>query len=316
MNPAVPIPFISQLDQDEERTWIEALAAAMPNEKIAGLGGLGDADLASTDLAIVANPRPADIRRLPRLVWVHSVWAGVEKLLAGSDGADFEIVRLVDPELSRTMAEAVLAWTLYLHRDMPAYARQQKQRIWRQRPYSMPGQRTVGFVGFGELARASAELLTAHGFPVMAWSRSKKLTRSVETFEGGDSLSAMLPKADIAICLVPLTEDTRGLIDSSFIAKMRKGASLINFARGPVVVTEDLLAALDGEHLTHAVLDVFDEEPLPAESPLWTHPGITVLPHISAATNPVTAAKIVAQNIERYRKTGQLPPVVDRTRGY
>ncbi len=228
---------------------------------------------------------------MPDLVWVHSVWAGVEKVVAARAGRSFAIVRLIDPELTRTMAEAVAAWTLYLHRDMPGYAALQTQRVWQPLPYRQPAECTVGLVGFGELGQASVQALQQLGFPVLAWSRTPKTASHLETFHGDDGLKHMLSRSDIVVCLVPLTPETRGLADSNFFAQMRPGASFINFARGPIVVADDLLAALDSGHLKHAVLDVFHTEPLPADNPFWGHPKVTVLPHISARTNPVTASR-------------------------
>jgi glyoxylate/hydroxypyruvate reductase len=310
------IPFVSQLDAEEERIWLEALSQAMPQEQIVSFNELDASVLATAPLAIVANPKTSDIARMPNLVWVHSVWAGVEKLMEERAKQSFAIVRLVDPELSRTMAEAVAAWTLYLHRDMPAYAMQQMQRVWQPLPYRRPAQCSIGFIGFGELGQASAVALQYLGFPVMAWSRTPKGASGVETFQGDDGLARMLNRSDIAICLLPLTRETRGLVDGDFFTSMRPGASFINFARGPIVVTDDLLAALDSGHLKHAVLDVFDTEPLPAHSPFWGHPKVTVLPHISAPTNPATAARVVATNIGTYRTTGEIPAPVSRERGY
>ncbi len=310
------IPFVSQLNAEDEREWLDALSQAMPLEQIVSFNELDASVLTTVPFAIVANPKASDIARMSSLVWVHSVWAGVEKLIEARAGQSFTIVRLVDPELSRTMAEAVAAWTLYLHRDMPAYVALQKQRVWQPLPYRRSVECSVGLVGFGELGRASAALLQSLGFPVMAWSRTPKNASGLETFQSDDGLGQMLNRSDIVVCLLPLTPETRGLADRNFFAKMRPGASFINFARGPIVVADDLLAALDTGHLKHAVLDVFDTEPLPAESPFWGHPKVTVLPHISARTNPVTAGQIVATNVDTYRRTGEIPTAIDTKRGY
>jgi glyoxylate/hydroxypyruvate reductase len=126
----------------------------------------------------------------------------------------------------------------------------------------------------------------------------------------------MLGRCDILVCLIPLTPETRGLVDAGCLSALKPGAALINFARGPIVVAEDLRAALDSGHLAHAVLDVFDQEPLPADSPLWSHPGITVLPHVSGPTDMESAAATVAANLRDYRRTGQPPQGVDAARGY
>lgn len=311
-----PIALVTRLDQAAEQGWRDRLAALLPDERVIAFAALDDTARRAADIAVVANPDPQAIAALSGLRWIHSLWAGVERLVAELPATAPPVVRLVDPELSRTMAEAVLAWTYYLHRDMPAYARQQRQRLWRQLPYRRTADFTVGVLGLGALGAEACARLTQAGFAVRGWSRSAKSLPGVATFHGGDGLRAMVGDCDVLVCLVPLTDETRGLVDSAVLAGLKPGAGLINFARGPVVVTADLLAALDQGRVGHAVLDVFDAEPLAADSPLWTHAAVTVLPHISAPTAPDTAAAIVAANIRAYRADGRLPPLVDRVRGY
>jgi glyoxylate/hydroxypyruvate reductase A len=311
-----PIPFVAQTDAEETQAWVAALARAMPSETIVPLPAMRESDAALAEVAIVANPNPADLLQLPHLKWVHSVWAGVERLVADLGASPLAIVRLTDPQLAATMAEAVLAWTLYLHRDMPAYARQQAQHVWQPRPYVRPQKKTVGLLGLGKLGEAAAHTLLAAGFQVCGWSRSPKQIDQIHTYSGDDGLRELLGRTDILVCLLPLTGETRGLLNSERLGLLPAGAALINFARGPIVPTSALLVALDSRQLSHAVLDVFDEEPLPADSPLWAHPNITVLPHISAPTDLETASAIVAGNIERYRQFGEIPPRVDLGQGY
>jgi glyoxylate/hydroxypyruvate reductase A len=311
-----PIALVTRGDAAVEEEWRAALAAAMPEETILPFQALNAEQRRQADIAIVANPDPADVAALPNLAWVQSLWAGVERLVGELGAGAPPIVRLVDPELSRAMAEAVLAWTLYLQRDMPAYARQQRQRVWQALPYRAPSRTRVGLLGLGALGAAAAEDLRRAGFSVAGWSRSGQSLPGIETATGADGLSGLLTRSDIVVCLLPLTADTRGLLDAARLAQMKPGASLINFARGPIVVTHDLIAALDSGHLAHAVLDVFDVEPLPTDSALWDHPRVTVLPHISAPTDRASAAGIVAANVRRYRASGAHPEPVDRVRGY
>ena len=310
------IALVTRQSKEAEQKWLATLTAAMPHERIIPFADLSEAERALVDIAIVANPDPDDVRRLPNLQWVHSLWAGVERLVLELKGFDRPIVRLVDPKLSETMAEAVLAWTLYLSRDMPAYADLQQRRVWQELPYRAACDLRVGLLGLGALGSAAAKLLRMAGFQVSGWSRSQKDIPGVSTYSGADGLKQLLAQSDIVVCLVPLTAETRGLMGAEQFALMPKGAELINFARGPVVVTEDLIAALDSGQIKHAVLDVFDKEPLDETSPLWSHRQVTVLPHISAPTNPSTAALIVAGNIAAYRSTGELPQSVDFARGY
>ncbi|MFP5077787.1 2-hydroxyacid dehydrogenase [Rhizobium sp. YIM 134829] len=310
------IALITRLDRDEEEAWLAALTTAMPLESILPIAALTEEQRAAVEIAIVADPDPADLRQLPNLRWVQSLWAGVERLVGELQGFDRPIVRLVDPELARTMAEAVLAWTLYLSRDMPAYAAQQRAHLWQQRPYRPASALKVGLLGLGALGSASATLLQRVGFTVAGWSRSEKQVAGVTSHFGEDGLHTLLAGSDIVVCLLPLTAETTGLLDAKTFARMRRGAGFINFGRGRIVDTPALLAALDQGHLGHAVLDVFETEPLTTDSPLWDHPRVTVLPHISAPTTMKTAARVVAENIAGYRQSGRSPQSVDRARGY
>ncbi|MCZ7471127.1 glyoxylate/hydroxypyruvate reductase A [Agrobacterium sp. O3.4] len=311
-----PIAFVSRMNAEAETVWKHALRAAMPQEEILSFSELTSEQRGAVDFAIVANPDPADIAALPGLTWIHSLWAGVERLVLELGNKAPPIVRLKDPELSRVMAEAVLAWTYYLQRDMPAYRDNQQKALWQELDYRHPREMTIGLLGLGALGTAAAERLSHAGFNVSGWSRSVKAIDGVETLTGDDGLQALLEKSDILVCLVPLTDATRGLLDAGRLAVMKDGAALINFARGAVIIAEDLIAALDSGRLSHAVLDVFEQEPLPASSAFWQHPKVTVLPHISAPTSRESSARIVAGNVRTWRETGSLPETVDMTRGY
>ncbi|MCY6381057.1 2-hydroxyacid dehydrogenase [Hoeflea prorocentri] len=310
------IPFVSRIDQSDHDRWLDALRNAIPGCRIEPLDALTDKEREAVRVAIVANPDPADLATMANLEWVHSLWAGVEHIAAELPHDGPRIVRLEDPQMAKAMSEAVLAWTLYLHRDMPRYRRQQGRRLWQLHELCLPTDRAVGVLGMGNLGRASAAKLREQEFDVRGWSRTPRDMAGVETFHGAEGLRNILQLSDIIVILLPLTEQTRGLLDSAALLEMKAGASLINFARGPILDSTVLLDRLDGGHIDHAVLDVFDEEPLPEESPFWTHPSVTVLPHISAPTNRVTASAIVAANISAYFETGLVPRGVDRAKGY
>jgi glyoxylate/hydroxypyruvate reductase A len=311
---AEPIAFVTRLPAADEADWIAALSREMPAESILPLRDIGDT--ANVRIAIVADPDPRELRRLKSLAWIQSLWAGVDRLV-GELGPDAPpIVRLVDPELARIMGEAVLAWTYYLWRDMPTYARQQRERLWRPLPYRPPSSGTVGLLGLGAMGAAAAGRLAEAGFKVEGWSRSPKTLGNVRSHSGEDGLNELLGRADIVVCLLPLTEETRGLLDADRLSGMQPGAALINFGRGPIVVADALLAALDAGRLSHAVLDVFEQEPLPPNSLFWSNSAVTVLPHISAPTSRGSAAAVAGRNVKRYRETGVAPGHVDRARGY
>ncbi|RHZ99328.1 glyoxylate/hydroxypyruvate reductase A [Cereibacter sphaeroides] len=310
------IALVTRLSPEAEAHWAGHLARALPGERIDSFRDLSPAERAEVDIAIVANPDPADLAELPNLVWVHSLWAGVERLVSELGHLARPIVRLVDPELARTMAEAALAWTYYLFRDMPAYAAQQRARVWKGLPYKRPERTKVGVLGLGELGAAAALRLRDAGFDVHGWSRSPKEIAGVTCHAGEETLERMLGQVEILVCLLPLTGATRGLLDARRLACLPEGAQIINFARGPILDSAALIEALDSGRIGHAVLDVFEVEPLPEASPFWGHPKVTVLPHISAATDPETASAIVGAHVADYRAKGRIPPSVDLTRGY
>lgn len=314
------IAFVSRIPTDEVEQWILILNKLLPDSDVCLFDSLTQQQKQQCTLAVVANPNPAQLRQLPSLKWVHSTWAGVERMVselmvAGSD-VSFPIVRLVDPALAHTMAEAVLAWTLYLHRDMPTYRMQQAKAQWMQLPYVAASERTVTILGLGKLGALAAMSLQANGFNVLGWSRHKKSLEGVQTFAAEDGLKAVLSQSDIVINLLPLTNETRGLLNAERFGQCKRGVSIINFGRGATVNETDLIISLDAGLVLHAVLDVFEEEPLPVSHPYWAHEKITVLPHISAPTNISSASKIVANNIREYYKSGLIPEAVDRTLGY
>ncbi len=311
------VPFVSSASPDERQSWREALPKA--------LDGIADVKLfedltedqrSEARVAIVANPDPANVAALPNLVWVQSLWAGVERLMGELPANGPKIVRLTDPQMAETMSEAVLAWTLYLHRGMPRYIAQQRQKVWQDHALERPQERTVGVLGLGKLGAAAALRMKANGFNVLGWSRTEKSIEGIACRHGRAGLLEVLGQSDFIVLLMPLTGETRGLIGQDELSACKKGTSIINFARGPIIDTAALINNLDNGPLGHAVLDVFDEEPLPPSSPLWDHDKVTVLPHISAPTIISTASRIVADNIGRYFEDGTIPPAVDRDRGY
>lgn len=292
------ITFRSRLDSNAETRWLEALRSALPNEQIS------TDPAAEAEIAIVANPPPGALAVIPGLCFVQSAWAGVDGLLADPTfPKTIPLARLVDPTLGEQMAQAVAAHVLALHRQAPAYRAQQAEGLWRQLPQPLARDRQVGFLGHGELARACAKLLTNIGFPVVAWSRSH-----------GDLASVL--SSDIVVNLLPLTPTTRGFLATPTFAQMKPGAALINVARGAHMVEADLLAALANGRLSHAVLDVFETEPLAADHPFWRHPQITVLPHVAAITDPVSASARIAANIARFRAGEPLEGLVSFDAGY
>lgn len=291
-------------DAAERAQWLQLLRAALPGETL--VTEPADAtEAAGVDIAIVANPPAGALQGLPNLRLIQSLWAGVDRLLADTSiPPEVPLARMVDPAMNEAMAETALWAVLSLQRDFVDYAVQQRQRRWQQHPQRRADDVRVAVLGLGQMGRAVVRRLELNGYRVAGWS----------TREG--QLVTLLAASDIVINLLPLTPDTRGLFDTKCFAAMRRGASLVNLARGGHVVDADLLAALDAGQLRHAVLDVFHGEPLPADHPFWSHPRVTLLPHVAAQTDARSAAAIVAANVKRWRAGEPVANLVDRARGY
>lgn len=311
------VPYVRRADWPAHDELVDALRAALPDLGVVPFDLLSDEQRGTARVAVVDGPSPEQMASLPALEFVQSTWAGVEELLPHVRD-DVAVARMVDPRLGHTMAEAVLAWTLYLHRDMPVYARQQAERIWSPQPMVSSDRRRVGVLGLGALGRLAATRLVEQQFDVAGWSATPKQIDGVETFAGREGLARLLERTDILVNLLPHTPGTDGLLGDEVLGMLPVGASLINFGRGQTVDDDALLIALDAGRIEHAVLDVFTIEPLPDDHPYWEHPHVTVLPHISGPTTPETAAVIAARNVERFLHHGELPDdaLVDRTRGY
>lgn len=276
-----------------------------------------DYDPATIDVALVAKPQAGVLAALTRVKLLQSLWMGVDGLLAESDlPRNVPIARLVDPTMTRAMSETVLAHVLACHRQLHRYRDLQREQRWQPLKQPRAFERSVGLLGLGELGQDAAKLLAAIGFRVLGWSRTLKEVHDVACFTGEAGLYDMLAQSEIVVCLLPLTRATHGVLDARAFAAMPAGACVINVARGAHVVERDLLAALDRGHLAHALLDVFEVEPLPPAHPLWTHPRVTVTPHVAAATIARYAVEAVVENLERVQR-GEAPRYrVDPARGY
>jgi glyoxylate/hydroxypyruvate reductase A len=304
--------FLSADDPPE--AWRAALLAQLPDLDFRTWPEVGDP--AEIDVALVWQPPPGDLARYPNLRAILSLGAGIDGLLAQAGLPAVPIARMVDPSLTRTMTEYVLLAALRHHRHFDRFERVQRARRW---TFALPPQaadRRVGVMGLGVLGSAAAASLAAHGFPVGGWSREARQLAGVDSFAGRAGLAAFLARTDILVCLLPLTEDTAGILSAATFADLPRGAFVINVARGAHLVEADLIAALDSGQLAGATLDVFREEPLPPENPLWRHPKVLITPHVASYASPLTAAEGVAENIRRARTGRPLLHQVDRDRGY
>lgn len=299
---------------DPAEAWREALVARMPDLDVRIWPDIGDP--AEIDVALIWRPPPGELARYPNLRAILSLGAGIDALLTDTTLPDLPLARMVDPSLTRTMTEYVQLAVLRHHREFDRFERDQRAGHW---GYAFPPQaadRRVGIMGLGELGQAAAHCLSAHGFPVAGWARTAKNLPGIESYAGQSELGTFLGRADVLVCLLPLTPETAGILNAALFAGLPKGGSVINVARGGHVVDADLIAALDSGHLAGATLDVFDEEPLPANNSLWRHPKILITPHVASYCLPSTAADGVVENIRRVQRGQPLLHQVDRRRGY
>ncbi len=288
-------------------------------------------ELAGLDLRIApAIGNPVDIHYLvgwklfegdktnwPNLKAVLPLSTGVDRFMGHPDFPDHaQLVRMIEPGLNQGMAEYVASFVLRFHREHDRWQHAQMQKNWQHDIPKMAHERTIGFLGLGNLAQSCIDMLKPFGFQMRGWSRSAKTMDSVETFHGNDQLKTFLQGCEILICLLPLTAETENILNRETLSALPQGACLINPARGKELIDADLIALLDQGHLQYAALDVFRKEPLPTDHPFWNHPRIHVTPHIAAVTIPQTGAKALRKAIETIEAGGTPAGLVDRNRGY
>jgi glyoxylate/hydroxypyruvate reductase A len=260
---------------------------------------------------------PDDLEQLlPNLKVLFAVSAGVDQLDLARLPADVPVVRLLDPGITRGMCEYASWAVLSLHRDMLRYRQQQVARNWQAHLLQPAANRRVGVMGLGAQAQKILATLAPLGFALSGWARSPHQLQGVDCFAGEAQLPAFLSQCDILLCVLPLTEQTQGILNHRLFAQLPKGAALVNMGRGGHLVEEDLLQALASGQLSGAVLDVLQEEPAPADHPFWDHPQILLTPHIAAMTQPDSAFAVLLENIRRHQRGEQMVGEVDRDKGY
>ncbi len=295
--------------------WRDALLALDPGLEIRMFPEAGDPRDIEAAVVWTAHDM-AELRRYPNLKLIVSMGAGVDHLFRPpGPPPGVPVARLVDVLLTRAMSEWVLLNVLRFHRQDPEYRALQAAREWRELEAPDTEARRIGLLGLGALGSDAARKLAALEFPVMGWSRRPKEIPGIECFHGA-GLADMLRHTDILICLLPLTKDTRGIINKDLLWSLPRGAFLLNAARGAHVVDSDLLQALDSGQIAGAALDVFAEEPLPREHPYWSHPKVIVTPHAASITIPRSVAPQVIENIRRAREGRPLINLVDFAAGY
>ena len=296
-------------------SWRRALLAADPGLDLRQWPEVGDP--ADIEYALVWFPPKGALKSYPNLKVIFSIGAGIDHLASDPElPKGVPIVRMVEPGLTAGMTEFVLMSVLYHHRFMLDYAEQRRNKVWREIDQVPPWDRRVGIMGLGVLGGDVAEKLVALSFDVAGWSRSPKDLPGVACFHGPDGFIPFLNRSDILVCLLPLTAETKGILDARAFAALPEGAALVSVGRGPHVVEADLLAALETGRLGAATLDVFQTEPLPPESPFWDHPRVVLTPHVASLTIAKTASEFVIDNIRRHQAGRPLLHAVDPDRGY
>jgi glyoxylate/hydroxypyruvate reductase A len=308
---------------------VPILYAGVPEQKDAWIGSLRglDADLSfriwpdwgepdEIDFIIVSGAIPGDLSIFRNARAIQSTWAGVNALLRGKFPAGVPIARMVDRGLSANMVEYLVYYTLDALRDGRKLRAAQRDGQWLELPLRWARDFPVGILGLGTLGRDTAMKLRHLGFPVSGWSRTPKEIDGIRSFAGQDRLAAFLKPLKLLICLLPLTDETEGILNADLFAGLPDGAILINAGRGGHTNEADLIAALDSGKLAYAVLDVFREEPLPLDHVFWRRRDIVITPHVASITRAGTGAEDILENYRRALAGKPLLNAVDPARGY
>ncbi len=308
------------IDGTQAEQWIPLLKARAAGRDLriwpAAIG-----DKADIAYAFVWRPPQGLLATLPNLKAILNIGAGVDALLTDPALPRLPLARAAHPDLTKRVVGYVVLHVLAHHNRSAAYAAQQRERVWREQKHPSSDQVAVGIMGMGVIGGEAAEVLARLGFKVAGWSRTAKSVSGIESFHGDAGLDPFLARTEILVCLLPLTAQTNGLLNLALFRKLKRdgeagGAFLINAARGKVQADADIIAALDEGALAAATLDVFPQEPLPAESPLWTHPKVTVTPHVAGDISPTAFADHLFAQVDRFERGEPLANEVNRERGY
>lgn len=275
-----------------------------------------DPEAVQAQVAACWYPPANSMARLPNLQLVHSVAAGVDHLQTDPSLPAVPACRVVDPDHRQGMTEYVRWAVLHFHRDFDRVTAQQRQGIWQRHPQRPAGQFKVGVMGLGSLGAAIASDLAGAGYAVRGWARSSRQLSGIECHHGAEQFDAFLKGLDMLINLLPLTDATRGILCINTFAALAPGAVIVNAGRGQHLLIDDLQQALASGQLRGAVLDVFEQEPLPVDARLWQMPGVIITPHMASAASHDCIARQIAENARRLVNGEPLNNLVDPTLGY
>lgn len=300
--------------------WIRALKEADPGLEVVTPDQVRDQS--TVTFALAWNHPMGVFRGFPNLKCISSMGAGVDHLLKDPAIPErIRIVRIIDPLLSQDLFEFALAVIMQRNRTLEQFRNHQLQKTWKKQRYARIGDTRIGIMGTGVIGNHVASGLSRLGFRVCGWGRTptqEGLTGHMPyfRFSGKKQFPAFLNATDILICLLPLTPETRGVLNRETLSMLPNGAFLINLGRGEHLVDEHLVELLDAGHLSGACLDVFSPEPLPETHPFWSHPKIRITPHIASLTDPQSVAPQIVGNYRRAMDGRPLLNEVDRKRGY
>lgn len=308
----MPILYAGVPEQTE--AWIGRLQALDPKLSFRIWPDWGEPD--EVDFIIVSGSIPGDLSIFRKARAIQSTWAGVNALLRGKFPTGVPIARMVDRGLSANMVEYLVYYALDALREGRKLRAAQRDGRWLELPLRWARDFPIGILGLGTLGQDTAAKLGQLGFPVSGWSRTPKQIEGIASFAGKDQLAAFLQPLKVLICLLPLTNETEGILNAALFAALPDGAILINAGRGGHTNEADLIAALDSGKLAYAVLDVFREEPLPLDHVFWGRRDIVITPHVASITRAGTGAEDILENYRRALAGKPLLNPVDPARGY
>jgi glyoxylate/hydroxypyruvate reductase A len=301
---------------EDENVWCEWVQAELPEIDVRVYPD--DGDVNEIEYVAVWKHPHGILKKYPNLRAILSLGAGVDHILSDPDmPKNLPIVRLVDAKLTHEMCFHALHWVLHFHSDHFLYMKQQMDKKWQQQGSIQPEDRTVGIMGLGNIGRGIGDSLVNQGFKVLGWGANQKSSLGdIKYFFGKEQLSDFLVKTNILINVLPFSKDTKNMLRKDELKFLPRGSFIINMGRGGIINEADLLSLLDENHITAAALDVFEQEPLPTQNPLWNHPSVYITPHIAGQSNPKSSAKTIAENIRRI-EDGKMPfPIYNITKGY
>ncbi|MFT4536049.1 MAG: glyoxylate/hydroxypyruvate reductase A [Saprospiraceae bacterium] len=299
----------------QSQSWADILKSNLQNERIEIYPNISD--FVNVTFLVCWKPEEGLLGKFPNLKAIQSLGAGVDHILDNHVvPSHIKVSKVVDVNLTHDMWEHSMSIILSDMKNLPLHAKNQKSKIWKPKRYTRIKDVSIGILGLGSIGKYVASQFALMGFKVGGWSRSKKEIQNVDTYSEESGLKTLLSVSDYVINILPLTKETRSIVDLDFLAKMKQGSYFINIGRGPHVVNADLLSSIDTGKLRGAALDVFEKEPLPIESAIWNHPLITITPHIASLTHIDSVFPQVIENYNRLINGELLLNLVDLSKGY